>query len=494
MDSIPDLTDQMWDALMQTTITGKEYLRKGQPDTGKWGEAKALRDRIKKPVPLKLSLSDSPTIIDKVVTTQTTVPVGGGGVVLPNPGSFYALKYSNDTWPVSEFVHYPKAVIDAATYPSLTTIRNANPNIKLYTYCQFMFCRNPQLAGVPAGIGNASFVTFDAALAHDNANPGDLWLIRDSAGNPKLRSTTGYLLNLASASLRTQAKTNLMAIINAYAVDGFFFDDVNGQISDLITLPPGYTNATWTDLMIDWMDDVQDFLRSQGVYCLMNAGMSANPNVPENPAGDSAYWPRVAPHADGIMVEYAYSIQGLPTPNPPNGEPGGIENPLMNVDPTAWTGHWDSWYKSVKLIQDLNLDVYTIIYGSQALVNGTVDYDNQKMLYGKASYLLIRNNINAGGFAFIQSPRGGANNASPFSPLWTTDIGVPEAPTLDPILSPNEGVGYKRYFTKGVVVVNPHKDTPQLFNLGAPYTSLYDSLPYSQITVAPRRARILTKP
>ena len=45
---VAGLADQQWAALMGTTITGKQYNQKGQPDTGLWGAAKALRDQIKK--------------------------------------------------------------------------------------------------------------------------------------------------------------------------------------------------------------------------------------------------------------------------------------------------------------------------------------------------------------------------------------------------------------------------------------------------------------
>ena len=47
---IAGLADQQWAALMGTTITGKQYNQRGQPDTGLWGTAKALRDQIKKGV------------------------------------------------------------------------------------------------------------------------------------------------------------------------------------------------------------------------------------------------------------------------------------------------------------------------------------------------------------------------------------------------------------------------------------------------------------
>ncbi len=47
VSDIDSLVDQMWSALMLTTITGKQYKQRGQPDTGSWGAAKALRDQIK---------------------------------------------------------------------------------------------------------------------------------------------------------------------------------------------------------------------------------------------------------------------------------------------------------------------------------------------------------------------------------------------------------------------------------------------------------------
>jgi hypothetical protein len=45
---VAGLADKQWALLMGTTITGKQYNQKGQPDTGLWGAAKALRDQIKK--------------------------------------------------------------------------------------------------------------------------------------------------------------------------------------------------------------------------------------------------------------------------------------------------------------------------------------------------------------------------------------------------------------------------------------------------------------
>jgi len=42
MSEIGDKINFAWENLMQTTITGKQYAAKGQPDTGKWGEAKRL--------------------------------------------------------------------------------------------------------------------------------------------------------------------------------------------------------------------------------------------------------------------------------------------------------------------------------------------------------------------------------------------------------------------------------------------------------------------
>ncbi len=44
---VPNLVDQMWSVLLTTTITGKQYKQKGEPDTGAWGVAKALKDQIK---------------------------------------------------------------------------------------------------------------------------------------------------------------------------------------------------------------------------------------------------------------------------------------------------------------------------------------------------------------------------------------------------------------------------------------------------------------
>lgn len=53
MSEISNKITLAWEALMQTTITGKQYANKFQPDTGKWGEAKRLLNEAR-------ALADAP--------------------------------------------------------------------------------------------------------------------------------------------------------------------------------------------------------------------------------------------------------------------------------------------------------------------------------------------------------------------------------------------------------------------------------------------------
>jgi hypothetical protein len=101
-------------------------------------------------------------------------------------------------------------------------------------------------------------------------------------------------------------------------------------------------------------------------------------------------------------------------------------------------------------------------------------------MYGKASFLLAWNG-KGGGF-FWQSKYA---SVDPWNQAWTTWIGTPSAARYQ------VGVGWRRNYTAGTVLVNPSPSAAQTFNLGASYTTPAGQT-VTTVTLQPTTAMILT--
>ena len=95
--------------------------------------------------------------------------------------------------------------------------------------------------GNPTPVTCSTAVSYGEALAHDQANPGDRWILRDSSGNPinDRAYTNKYYANVGSASYRQRALNNVLRSLKAHA--GW-----NGVLSD--HSDPGYYNGNGTTI------------------------------------------------------------------------------------------------------------------------------------------------------------------------------------------------------------------------------------------------------
>jgi hypothetical protein len=194
-----------------------------------------------------------------------------------------------------------------------------------------------------------SLVDYAEALAHDNANPGDKWLVRDASGNPMRdpHATSSYFMNMGSASYQQRALTNALATIQNPTpdFDGIEFDNVNPAYGYRTGGIQGYVNGTlltdslWKTSMVNFLRYVGGGLRGKGYYVAVNGGVSADPN------GSllSSWWKTIAPYVNGVGIEYFEQ---------------GPDKVLYYNDASNWHGHYDSRLSMIDAVQSLGKDFF----------------------------------------------------------------------------------------------------------------------------------------
>ena len=228
-----------------------------------------------------------------------------------------------------------------------------------------------------------SAITYQQALAHDSAYPNDPWVLRNSAGASITAPAypNAHLANVGSASYQQQWITNVVAVIKKYGFDGVYIDSVLGQISGWSggVMPTKYPSETaWEGAMKSFVTAVGPAVKAQGLYVLANA-YKAGPN---DGSANIAWYRTIAPYLSGLQAEYF--------------EQAGSSKVLYDTNPCCWTGHWLSHLDQAAAVQDAGADFFAGMKGSSG--------ETGKMMYGKASFLLVWNG--SGGGFFWQSTDG----------------------------------------------------------------------------------------
>jgi hypothetical protein len=204
--------------------------------------------------------------------------------------------------------------------------------------------------------------------------------------------------------------------------------------------------------MVKFMAFVGPQLKAQGLYVRATGGKKS---------GSAAYktWFQIlAPYVNGLENEYF--------------EQAGSDFKLYNIDPTDWHGDWLGWLGLVDVAQNAGIDFYGGMRGDAT--------ETGKMMYGKASFLLAWNGKGGGFFWASKVP-----SVDPWNPAWTTDVGTPTAARYQ------VGVGWRRNYSAGTVLVNPSASSAQTFDLGASYTTPGGQT-VTTVTLQPTTAMILT--
>ena len=241
--------------------------------------------------------------------------------------------------------------------------------------------------------------------------------------------------------------------------------EIDDTICDAVSLtggayPAKYPNQkAWEDAQVSFINYVGDALRAKGYY----VKISSVCYVPEDRASNdgsltAAFWSRFASHVSGIKSEYwmqtSNDISRLRAEG--NGD---------------WTRHWSGWMNLMNVAQKAGADFFAEMYGSSSNTN--------IMRYGRGSFLL---GWDGNGGAFEWASDGGQSD--PWSPEWTMDIGVPTGARY------KVGVGWRRDYSGGTVILNPDPSASQTFQLGGTY-SKPDGSALTSATLGPTDALIL---
>src|SRR4029079_19089526 len=131
---------------------------------------------------------------------------GATEVAVPGTSVF---RWPSNTWSGSTLSRYATVVVA----PSLVSSRkSASPSTRVLQY------REPMGLADDCGTstdGCRTGITYQQATAHDQANPSDPWILRDSAGKPIPNRTYAhtYMANVGSASYQQQWVTNVAGAI-----------------------------------------------------------------------------------------------------------------------------------------------------------------------------------------------------------------------------------------------------------------------------------------
>jgi hypothetical protein len=300
-------------------------------------------------------------------------------------------------------------------------------------------------------------VPYRQAVAHG-------WLLRDASGQLLVNKgyPDNYVGDVGDPGYQQAWLQNVLAFLRKHGDDGVFIDDV---LRDLVPLAGSEaakypSQQAWAAAQLSFVRTVGSGLRAHGYYVLVNA----SGYIPDDPASNDAsstteWWRQLAPYVSGLLNEYYQET--------PDG------NDTLRSTGNAWSQNWDSWQRLIQTAQSLGKDFVGLTHGASD--------DTRGMSYGKASFLL---DWNGGGGAFIFDPDNN-ENANPWNPAWTADIGRPAA------AKQRVGSGWLRRYTDGVALLNPNPSNSQTFQLGGNYLTP-DGQTVNHITLQPTTGLILS--
>jgi hypothetical protein len=317
--------------------------------------------------------------------------------------------------PAQEGLRYRVMILQETDAVMIPRLKARNPGLKVLMYVDMMGAdkRDPK--------GLSDWVGFTEA----EANPD--WFLLDSAARQLVFKNypTGRVMDVGNTAYQNAGAARVAATAKAQAFDGVFLDDANaslrwviaGGASQCVKYP---TDAAWQAAVYSFFQNVAPQLQSAGLIVVANIGGST-----------------ITP---GLWQKWNGPIDGAMEESFTNG--GAGRDSIANGQWPAKLGH----------------ALWSETHGKIAL-DHAVTAARGGARYGLATMLLV-----AGGRNLFSATR------SPTREVWW-----PEYTTANALGRPLgryrrlRNGAYRRDFTHGVVLVNPHAKGARVVRLGATY-------------------------
>jgi hypothetical protein len=304
-------------------------------------------------------------------------------------------------------------------------------------------------------------VSFAYAAAKD-------WILRDeNASYVHYKGQSPVLVDIGNRAYQRRFIRDIDADLRTHAgVDGVFIDDVTGSLILGTPISPKYRdNASYRSAMLSFIKTVGPALKAKGWYVAVNASiLDGSAEALTGPAWDGSqyiWWARqLAGYVDGINMEHWQQNWDSSASVRTNGSTGSQA--------------WDGWQRLPSVVHNLGKDFYAIEAGALT--------DVKKASYLRASFLLA---WKAGRGAFFYSDAY-SGRGNPWRLVAIPFIGRPTGPRR------RVGVGFRRTFTSGTVVLNPSPSESQTFEFRRKYL-MPDGTTTSSVTLPPASGLVLSR-
>ena len=384
-----------------------------------------------------------------------------------------AIRLGGENYAQTHLPQYETVFLGPGRLADLSYIKQQGPGTRVLQWNDVGFlyktCANPTGPTCPTA------VSFNEALAHDQANPSDPWILRDAAGNPiGFRGFPNEVYaNPGSASYQLRARTNMLRSLTASTPrwDGVNLDNVERNFYNSAgkrsTAPRPRRSIrrtrAGTVAARSLFASVGSYLRQQGFYLAANAAVAGDATGEET----QLWWSDLASAFDGYTQEYF--------------EQHGFDFSLAYNGNTS-ASDFNDRLRFVDIAQALGKDFFGGMHYDLLCSAGPSCTMYNAMMYGEAAFKLKWDG-SGGGYRMQQT-----GSIDPWNAAWTQNIGTPSGAMYA------VSTGWRRDYTAGTVIVNPNAPSagPITFNLGANYTDP-NGKHVTSVTLQPVRAMILSR-
>jgi Hypothetical glycosyl hydrolase family 15 len=334
---------------------------------------------------------------------------------------------------------YAYVEINDYEYADVPAIHATNPATKAIVYAQ------TQTEG-PNSCQYDAHPSWGLSYCYANTNHPEWFLLNKTGQRAQYTDNGLYMMDMGSATYQQSWAKGAIATAKRDGFDGVYMDDVNLAPSHGTNgILAKYTDAQYEAAVQSFVAAVGPMFKAAGLVIGANVG-AANPWDTTALAESK----QMAPHLSIYNHEFWLRFSG---------------SPLMSGA---------EWLTSIQMQEAIEATGTSFT----GLISSATT-DTQAQRYARGTFLLGWDGKR--GSALTYDPM---TNADPYSPEWTTDVGTPTGTRYA------VGVGWRRQFSGGTVIVDPSSTASQTFDLRGSYR-MPDGSVATVVTLGPTSGLVL---